>query len=248
MVPMRRQWNAAAFVLASAACLSSLCLLPSRASAAWRPFLYGSGQWSRTEKEIDDDRDHLLIPYTVKDDSRSWELGGGIRLFSRNPDPTSRVQWEVRPRFGIGGGDLAGNSLHVSDPDSARTYSFAESFDYSFWSAGVSVQALLGRGFGLFAGPGLQSVKYEATRDWEGAIPRFCALCGSGKDQTTVRYGLLEVGLRMRPTPYPLTLETSWIPKRVQLSTTRRADPNSTYAAKFADLTQSFGARLLWDF
>lgn len=218
----------------------------SGASAAADPFFYVGGHTSTTEKIIEDDRERLLEPYTVDGSSANWEVGGGVAIRPAAVD--GRARWEIRARYGLGGGDLDGNTLVQTDPDPNRNFTIRESFDYKSWSAGVSFVRSLHPQIGLFVGPTLQSVEFEAKRDWSGAIPQYCYDCGSGKDRTTVRYGSLEVGARYRPTTLPIHVEGTFIPKRFDLSRSRRTGEGITYRANFADLTRAVGLRLTYDF
>jgi len=234
--------------LASMACATS-------AQARLHPFVFGGGQQTRTEKE---DFDVLLDPITIRGDEAAWEAGFGLRFFSSKDighlplasGATGIPRWEVRPRIGFGGGDLEGTEVRVARQQQGGDieYSFRERFETSSWHAAVSFLVNLHPTIGLFAGPSVQTVDFEAKRDWEGQIPLFCGSCGDGKDQTRLRYGLLEVGAQLRPTRWPIGAELYWIPKRFELSTNRRTTQDQTYGANFATLTRAFGGRIVVEF
>jgi hypothetical protein len=224
--------------------LGALALPPGLARAAVSPFVYGGASATYNEK---DDTDLLLDPITIKDHRGSWEAGLGARFFSRQSlDAGGRPRWEIRPRLGWGGGNLAGVVVSVDRSNERRNrYSFtsAEEFRWRSWQASATFLVRPLPRIGLYAGPGLQSVVFRATRTWTGTIPQFCSDCGDGKDKITVRYGLLEVGAHVDPFSLPVSFETYWIPKRVDLSTTRRGQ--AEYKANFPKLTESFGGRLV---
>ncbi|MBK8229381.1 MAG: hypothetical protein IPK72_02095 [Candidatus Eisenbacteria bacterium] len=216
------------------------------ARAAFRPFVYGGGQTLSTEKE---DTDRLLNPITIDDRTGTWEAGFGARFYSKlNLHGNGQPKWEIRPRLGWSSGDLAGTTVTVKREDRRNPYeyTFREDFTWDSWQVGTQFLVNVRPGIGFLAGPVLQSVSFKAERDWEGSIPQFCSSCGDGRDKIGVRYGLLEVGAHLMPFPMPLAIETYWIPKRFELSTSRKGQGD--YKANFATLANSFGGRVTYDF
>lgn len=228
------------------ALLAVTLLSSTGAGAATRPFLYAGGQSLATEK---DDTDRLLNPITIKHNRGTWEAGGGLRFYSRlKLHENGQPRWEIRPRIGWSSGDLAGTSVDVEHTGGQNPYAYhySEDFTWRSWQLGAQFLVNVRPSIGFLAGPSLQSVGFTARRKWSGDVPQFCSSCGDGKDKLNVRYGLLEVGAHVMPFTVPVALETYWIPKRFELSTTRRGQAD--YKANFAALAQSFGGRLTYEF
>jgi len=222
-------------------------LLAGPAAAAVRPYLLGGGLTTQVEK---DELDELLDPITYRDDTRNWELGGGLRLFSessRNARDGERIS--VRLRFTIGAGDLPGERLTRMATDFSYRNRFLvtsiESLSYRTWGIGALFSArVLPRG-GFYLGPIVQNVNYTAERAWEG--PTECYLCGPAEDEATVNYGLIEAGAHYRPLAWPLRVEAFWIPGRVELSNVQKVK-SENYQANFSAFRYSIGGRLSYEF
>lgn len=217
------------------------------ARAAVRPYLSGGGQVTRAEKT---DLDELLDPYVIRESSGSWDLGGGVRIFSAAAaDEANGEKIGIRLRFTYGGGGLP--DVRFSGWRSDYSYrnryqvSSRETFNYRTWSLGAFFSArVLSRG-GFYLGPVLQTVKFESKRSWSGLTD--CYLCGPGSDRATVRYGIVEGGVHYRPLRQPLRLEAFWVPARAELSTTQIVR-SENYTAKFSSFKHSIGTRIAWDF
>lgn len=217
------------------------------ATAAVRPYVIGGGQTTRAEKT---DLDEMLDPYVIRESSGSWDLGGGVRVFSSGTeDEANGERIGIRMRFTLGGGSLP--DVRFSGWRSDYSYrnryqvSSRERFTYKTWSLGAFFSArVLPRG-GFYLGPALQTVKFEAKRSWSGLTD--CYLCGPGSDRATVRYGVIEGGLHYRPFRQPLRFEAFWVPARAELSTTQIVR-SENYTAKFSSFKHSLGTRIAWEF
>lgn len=235
-------------ILILAAVVASLA--PGPVLAAMRPYLVAGAATTRAEKEELDD---FLDPYTVSESTPSWEAGGGLRFFPRlddegQPFRSGVAPWALRLHFGLGGGDLDGVTVsgrRFVDGDSFE-FTSVEAYSYSSWTLGAAFQVNLHPRAGVFLGPSLQSVTIDGERTWTG--PEGCAECGDAKESSTIRYGLLELGGRVRPGAWPLYLEASWIPARVELSTTQIRESDNWSTVNFASFKRSFGLRLAYDF
>ncbi len=235
-----------------------LATLASAADAAIRPFVLAGATAIRTEKT---DLDEMLDEYTIQEDSKGWEVGGGLRLVSATgesggADHGGVPSWgeraiEMRLRLTVNGGSLPDvnfsgqRSSGFSYPPRSFSVTSRETFDYISWALGGFFSARVYRGAGFYLGPVVQSVSYEADRSWTG--PTDCTQCGPGGDKATDRYGAFEAGLHYTLRRLPLRLEGWWIPKRVNLSTTHivRSD---NYQANFAAFKESMGGRVSWEF
>lgn len=222
----------------------------ARAETGW--FAYGAASGVRSVRE---ELDVLLYPIEVETWESGWELGGGLRIFSQTGMTQGRPKWEIRLRTGASGGSL--QDVHVeygrTPPTQPPLYTAVtdETFTYSAWVLGATALANVHPKIGLFAGPVLQRVTFkgELDRVWDGDIPNFCFDCGDaqGSTDSTVIYGLLELGARITPLARPIGLEVFWAPRRITMSSDLQVGDDG-YSPNFADLDTSWGARLTWDF
>lgn len=221
----------------------------AQAKTGW--FLYGGGSTIQTERE---DLDELLYPIEIHDRKPGWEAGAGVRFHpGANTEPSlGHPVWELRIRGGLSGGSLEDLRVVFSREDPPiYTAVTTEEFSYSSWNVTAIALARVHSVVGLYAGPGLHRVRFkgEMNRDWDGEIPNFCFDCGDAQGETdeTVIYGLFEVGTRLTPLELPAALELFWIPARIPMSSNKILGDDG-YNPNFAELNDSWGARLTFDF
>lgn len=244
---VRRTCRAASWVPLALA----LLLASADARGAVRFLAYAGGSATTHEKS---DLNENLDPYTIRDDTGSWEFGGGVRLFTRTgPDgrPLSGdPRWEVRGILGLGGGDFPGTTVQGRRSVYPYQYSYEfvskESYSYTYWTLAGLFLVNVRHDVGVFIGPAVQSVTTKAKRKWTG--PSECSECGDARDESTERYGSLELGPRWKPAFLPVSLEAYWIPTRIELSTTHILQSDNWTTANFPSLTRTFGARVVYEF
>lgn len=221
------------------------------ARAEISPYLFMGGQALSAVTTL---QDEWLDDYTERDSRPGWEGGAGLRIHRSLDTPSAVVapgipKWEFRVRLGYGGGSLedATYSGFVSDFESGERLPFTsdESYEYTNWTVGASFMANVHPRFGFFVGPTVQIAKYKGDRKWTG--PENVSSGGDAKDESTVRYGLLEVGAHVRALSLPVVLETYWVPKRFELSTTHILQSDN-WQGNFASFEQSVGMRVSYEF
>jgi len=242
--------------------LALLALPPVADAASYHPFLFGGIQSISWEKK---DLNEWLDSVTYRDHSNSWEAGAGVNISPREDAGEARAPLAWTLRIALGRGNLPGNTvLHGRRFDfntgSSYFYSFHESYDYRWWSftTGVAVRPVpWGE---AFLAPGLQDVHFMAQRDWDG--PSGLPETGDATDQTDVRYGLIQIGGRLRlpasvSSPrmnwmqIPLShlyLEGNWAPFRARLSTTHEVTSDRWTTANFSTFEHSYSIHLGYEF
>jgi hypothetical protein len=234
------------------AALTLACAGPGRAATDF--FVFGGGSTVRTLRQ---EQDELLNNHERVNWEGSWEGGVGLRIFpGRNGsglEIAGPPAWEVRLRGGPIRGDLK-NTRVVFSRQSPPIYTATstEKFNYSGWGISATLVTRVFSWVGLFAGPGIQSIKLkgELNRVWEGEVPtEICPDCGSrtGKNDASVLYRVLEVGARLTPGPTPVGVELFWVPNRVRMSTTETVGADD-YQPNFAELKGAWGLRFTYDF
>lgn len=241
--------------LAAAGAGTGLVGIATPAMGAIGYFVVGGGASTNSER---DELDDLLDPYTVRADGGSWEAGGGVRFFGKEPEVSGRLGWmnEMRLRLTVGQGDLPGARFDGFRSDYSYRNRFAvssrEAFTYTRWAVGGFFSATIlpesrdrvGQG-GFYLGPVVETYELDADRSWSG--PTDCWECGPAEDEATVRYGLIEGGVHYFHPVVPVRLEAFWIPGRAELSITQKVK-SPIYTANFSSFTRSYGARLVYEF
>jgi len=221
-------------------------VLPGSSGAEIRPYLFAAGAALTAESTF---QDRWLDDYTEWDRSPSWELGVGVRLPGGARIGQGVPEWEFRASLGYGRGDLEGAfySGEISDWQTRDRYPFEshESYSFSAWTLRTGFMYNLRPSYGLSISPGLEVVGNEGSRRWNG--PEGYYRGGDAEDASTVRYGIIELGGHVRLLPWPLVLETFWIPRRVELNT-RHIRQAENWKANFASFRESVGIRLSYQF
>lgn len=226
--------------------LSPALVFTGASQAQIRPYLYMAGRALTSESTF---QDEWLDDYTEWDRSPAWELGAGVRIPGGQRVAEGVPEWEFRAGLGYGRGDLEGATYsgYISDWRTRDKYPFESSESYSFsnWTVRTSFLYNIRPQYGFSIGPAVEIARHYGSRDWNGPDGYYRG--GDAEDSRTVRYGIMEVGGHVRLLPWPLTFETYWVPRRVELSTKhiRKAE---NWRANFASFRESMGVRLSYQF
>ena len=223
--------------------LAAAAAFPAQ-GALLRPFLYGGVQRITWEKE---EYNALLDLVTYRDGSNSWEAGGGLRILARKGgDAISPLSFCAR--FGIGHGNLPGETISGRrfDGRSSFSYTSKESYDYSWWSFSPALMIEVRPELSFSIGPAVQRVKFNAVRDWTG--PSGFYETGNAKDEARVYYGLLDLGARVQPLSIPVFAEADWAPFRARLSTSHTFKSDNWTTATFSSFDHSLAFHLGYEF
>lgn len=226
--------------------LALMFLLTGAARADIRPYVYITGAALTAESTF---QDQWLDDYTEWDRSPVWELGAGVRFPGGSRIGQGVSEWEFRAGLGYGRGDLEGAfySGQISDWQTRDKYPFEsyESYSFSAWTVRTSFMYNLHPRYGFSIGSGIEVAGNEGSRKWNGPDGYYRG--GDAEDASTVRHGIIEVGGHARLLPWPMMLETFWIPRRVELNTKhiRKAE---NWKANFASFRESVGIRLSYQF